>query len=131
MKITLHQDVKKFVLTSTLKKADIELVKKYAPDALKIKDKDGNDVFGMSYCADKHGVSKVGVTFGGVNKDGFAIVVGDLPANLPENQKPGEYVADIVGAAIQNINVLEEAIPAVVTDIKTQRAELIGSITEA
>lgn len=131
MKITLHQDVKKYVLTSTLKKDDLDLVKKYAPDALKIKDKDGNDVFGMSYCENRSSVSKIGVTFGGVNKDGCVIVVGDIPADLPAGTKPGEYVADVVGAALENINALEAKLPEVVTGIRAQRAELIGSITEA
>lgn len=131
MKITLHQDVKKYVLTSALKKEDLDLVKKYAPDALKIKDQDGNDIFGMSYCEDRSSVSKIGVTFGGVNKEGCVIVVGDLPATLPAGVKPGEYVADVVGAAIANITALEEKLPGVVKNIREQRAALIGTITEA
>ena len=131
MKITLHRDVEKYVLTSTLRKEDIETVKKYRPDALKIKDSEGNDVFGMSYVAGKPCVSKNGITFGSTNADGFVIVVGDIPANLPAGTSAGEYVADVVGAALTNINALEESIPAVVAEVKAERDELIGSITEA
>lgn len=132
MKITLHNDVAKYVLTSTLKKADIELVKKYRPGALKIKDSDGNEIFGMSYVAGKSCISKNGVTFGGVNADGFAIVTGDIPEKFPEGTpNAGEYVADLVGAAITYVNTLEADLPAVVTAIKNERAALIGGITNA
>ena len=132
MKITLHEDVLKYVLTSTLKKEDLDLVKKYRPDALKIKDSEGNDIFGMSYVAGKPCVSKNGATFGATNKDGFAIISGDIPEKLPaENANAGEYVADIVGAALTHINALEKSLPDVVTAIKQERATLIGSITRA
>ena len=131
MKITLHRDVLKYVLTSTLKKEDLELVKKYAPNALKIKDSDGNDIFGMSYVEGKPFVSKNGVTFGSANADGFLLVTGDIPAKLPEGNNAGEYVADIVGAALSSINELEKLLPGVVETIKKERAALIGSITNA
>ena len=132
MKITIYGDVKKYVLTSTLKKETLELVKKHRPDALKVKDSEGNDVFGMSYLADKSCVAKNGITFGGVNSAGFAIVTGDIPAKLPDGTtNAAEYVADVVGAALTHINSLEEAIPAVATAIKTERAALINGITNA
>ena len=132
MKITIHRDVAKYVLTSTIKKENLELVKKYRPDALKIKDSDGNDIFGMSYVAGKSCISKNGVTFGGVNTDGYAIVTGDIPEKLPEGTpNAGEYVADVVGAALAHVNELESSLPAVVTAIKEQRATLINGITNA
>lgn len=132
MKITLHRDVAKYVLTSTLKKEDLELVKKHRPDALKIKDSDGNDVFGMSYVAGKSCISKNGVTFGAVNAEGYVIVTGDIPEKLPEGTpNAGEYVADLVGAAMTHIKTLEEKLPTVATAIKTERAALIGGITNA
>lgn len=132
MKITLHRDVAKYVLTSTIKKEDLELVKKYRPDALKIKDSDGNDIFGMSFVAGKPCISKNGVTFGAVNADGFAIVTGDIPEKLPEGTpNAGEYVADVVGAALAHVNALEASLPEVVATIKTERAALIGGITNA
>ena len=132
MKITIHRDVAKYVLTSTIKKADLELVKKYRPDALKIKDKDGNDIFGMSFVAGKSCVAKNGITFGGVNADGFAIVTGDVPEKLPEGTpSAAEYVADVVGAALAHVNALEKQIPEIVTAIKEERAALIGGIANA
>lgn len=132
MTITIHRDVNKYVLTSTIKKADLELAKKYRPDALKVKDSDGNDIFGMSFVAGKPCISKNGVTFGAANADGFAIVTGDIPEKLPEGTpNAGEYVADIVGAALTHINALEAQLPDVVATIKNERAALIGSIANA
>lgn len=131
MKITLHSDVNKYVLTSTLKKEDIDLVKKYRPEALKIKDSEGNDVFAMSYSEGKSGVSKFGITFGGTGKTGYAIVVGNLPATLPAGVSAKDYVADEVGSALAYINKLEASLPEVVAAIKSERNTLVESITEA
>ena len=98
----------------------------------RIKDSDGNDIFGMSFVAGKPCISKNGVTFGAVNADGLAIVTGDIPEKLPEGTpNAGEYVADVVGAALAHVNALEASLPEVVATIKTERAALIGGITNA
>jgi hypothetical protein len=131
MNITLHRDVEKYVLTSSLKTEDIELVKKYRPDALKIKNADGDEVFGLTYNAGKSSVAKFGITFGATNADGFAIVTGDVPADVIKAGKEGEYVADVVGAALPHINEMEAHLPEVVATIKSERAALIGSIKNA
>ena len=131
MNITLHRDVEKFVLTSTLKTEDIELVKKYRPDALKIKNSDGDEVFGLAYVEGKPSVAQFGITFGATNADGFAIVTGDIPATELKNGKGGDYVADVVGAALPHINAMEAQLPEVVASIKSERAALIGSIKNA
>ncbi len=133
MNIKILKDVAKFVLTSTVKTADIELIKKHRPGELKIKDAEGNDVFGMSYVKDKHCISKNGVTFGGTSNEGeFAIVVGDLPATLPTGTATdADYVADLVGAALPYINALEAKLPEVAATIKAERAALIADIVTA
>lgn len=130
MQIKIYKDPKTFTLVSSIKKADLDLLKKYGPDALKIKDEDGNDLFGISYVEGKHNVSKNGVTFGAVSENGGLMVVGTLPT-LPQGQTASDYVADFVGAALANINKLEESVPAAVASIKEAREQLIGSITEA
>lgn len=128
MTITLNMDAKKYILASSLKKEDIELVKKYRPSALKIQDKDGNDVFAMSYCEGRPYIGKNGITFGSASHEGeYALVVGDLPAG----EKVEEQIADMVGAALTHINALEKSIPDAVDAIKTERAALIGSIKKA
>ena len=132
MKIKIFKDLTKFTLTSALTKSDIEMVKKYRPEALKIKDADKNDLFAVSYCEGHPCISPTGVTFGSKSTDGdFAMIVGDLPEKIPSDQSAGDYIADKVGAALAYINAMESTIPSIVTDIKSERAALIGSIVEA
>ena len=83
MKITINGDA--YVLASEIKAEDIELLKKYDPDALKIKDKDGNDKFSVTYAEGKSGIQKFTdsacATFGGKTRDdagNAALLVSDF-----------------------------------------------------
>lgn len=130
MQIKIFANLKQYTLTSSLTKADIELVKKYRPTALKIKDNDCNDIFAMSYVEGKSCVAANGVTFGAADvNNGRAMIIGTLPETLPADTTAGDYIADKIGSALPFINELEAVIPEVVDQIKTERAELIGSIT--
>lgn len=132
MQIKIYRDLRKYTLTSTLTKEDIETVKKYRPGALKKKDADGNDIFAVSYVEGKPCVSANGITFGAKSTEGgFAMIEGDLPATLPAGQTYGDYVADKVGAALSGINEFETSLPLVVAEINNERADLIGGIVEA
>ena len=129
MKIKVFEDLKQYTLISTLTLEDIQTLKKYQPDALKIKNADGDDVFGISYVEGKHSVSAIGITFGAASvKGNFAMVVGTIPAGT---EKVEEYIADQVGAALVHINTLEESIPEALKTIKAARAELISGIEKA
>ena len=131
MQIKIFKDLKQYTLTSSLTKADIATAKKYRPAALKVKDSEGNDVFAMSYVEGKPCVAANGVTFGSASADGgYAMIVGQLPDELPAGTTAGDYIADKVGAALGYINVLEASIPDVVAEITAERNALIGSITE-
>lgn len=130
MQINFFKDLKKFTLTSTVTKENIDLVKKHRPAALKIKDKDGNDIFGMSYVEGKSCVSANGITFGATSSEGgYAMIVGDIPADVAKD-KVGEYIADLVGAALAHINTLEQSVPAAAAEITAERSALIGTIAE-
>lgn len=131
MQIKIFKDLKKFTLTSTLTKEDIGLVKKYRPSALKKQDAEGNDIFAVSYVEGRPCISANGVTFGAASANGgYAMVSGDLPENIDAG-KYGEYIADLVGAALPFVNELEATIPEVVNTIKAERAALLGGIVEA
>ena len=131
MQIKIFKNLKQYTLTSTLKKEDIELVKKYRPGVLKKKDNDGNDIFAMSYIEGKPCVAANGITFGAADVDsGCAMIIGNLPETLPENTTAGDYIADKVGSALEFVNEFEATISEVAAAIKYERAELIGSITE-
>lgn len=126
MKITIHNDLKAYVLTSAVKREDLLLVQKYNPKALKVKDKDGNDLFAVGTTG--NGVSAHGISFGSANAEGYAIVTGEI-GKLEPGQTAGEWVADLVGGALEYINRLETTIPEAVAAITASRSELIGSIT--
>ena len=131
MRIQIHRDVKKYTLTSSLTKNDLDLVKKYRPAALKRQDEDGNDIFAMSFCEDRPCVAANGITFGSVSAEGgYAMIVGDLPEKLREGETYGEFIADKVGAALPFINEFELSIPGVATEIRAERAALIDGIVE-
>lgn len=131
MQIKIFKNLKQYTLTSAIKTSDLELVKKYRPGALKKKDADGNDVFGMSYVEGKPCVAANGITFGSTDVDtGCAMIVGTLPESLPANTTAGDYIADKVGAALAHVNELEAIIPEIASDIMAERTALIGSIAE-
>lgn len=131
MQIKIFKDVKKYALTSSLKKEDIELVKKYRPAALKEKDAEGNDVFAISYVEGKPSIAPIGMTFGSAsNEGGYAMIVGDLPT-VKAGEDYKNAIADIVGSALGHINTLEATIPTVVAEIKSARTALLSSIEEA
>lgn len=131
MTIKIFKDLKQFTLTSTLTKEDFNLVQKYRPDALKIKNEDGDDVFALSYSEGRSCVSPFGVTFGATSADDKKLmIVGCLPA-VNGDESYGDKIADIVGAALPHVETLEKALPDVVAQIKAQRKALIDSITTA
>lgn len=131
MQIKLFRNLKKYTLTSSVKTADIALLKKYNPEALVIKDKEGNVKFAIGYNEGKSSVAPFGITFGSTDvATGAAMVVGSLPETADTAEKCGDYVADAVGKALAYVNTLEETIPAAVADVTAARSALIGSITE-
>lgn len=132
MQIKIFKDLKKYTLTSNITKEDIELVKKHRPLALKKQDKDGNDVFAISYNEGHPCVGEFGVTFGSVaSEGGNAMCVFDLPEKIPQGMTAADIAADKVGCALDNINEFEASIPAIAAEIAAARAELIGNIEEA
>lgn len=128
MKICTYRNVGKFALVSAIKAEDLEVVKKYRPDELKLKDKDGNDTFAVGYNPGHNSLCKNGVTFGGKTEDGFAMLTGDIPATV-KAEDVGEYIADYVGPAVTGLNTIEAKIPTVVSAIKAERGALIDSIS--
>lgn len=130
MKIKIFNDTKQYTLTSTLTVEDIQLVQKYRPAALKKKDADGNDIFGMSYVEGRPCVCAHGITFGAASHEGgYAMIVAALPETTP-GVDVKERIADIVGSALTYINELEASVPGVVAAIRSERAAIINSVTE-
>lgn len=131
MKITINADA--YAITSDLKVADIELLKKYDPDALKVKDEDGNEKFAVSYQEGKACIAPFGVTFGGVSRDGEgkATITGAIPSEAKTTDAAKNYIAEKIGGVIAYLRDLEESVPAAAEAVRANRQSIIDAIDVA
>lgn len=128
-KLTIAGDA--LVITSSLPLATIDKIKKYRKDALILKGgEDGKEpIFGICTTDEKHAnVNESGISFAKATADGKACVTVMLDYNGGDVTG---YVADKFGAIFNNLNKLEETLPAVVEEIERDRAAIIDSITVA
>lgn len=130
MKISLINGA--YALTSDIKAEDIEFLEKNNPEALKLTDKEGNEIFAVSYKEGKSSVSPFGVTFGSksLNDSGKAVVTGNIPQSVTAD-KAKEYVAEIVAPVVENLETLEKSISEAANKARAARAKLISNITVA
>jgi len=118
------------VLTSGVKLADWERVQKYAPDAMKIVDEEGDTVFKVMIAKGTGSANKYGVTFGAstyANKDGMATVTILLDEKCEDKQKA---IADSLGGALLDLNEIEANIPEILKDIAEKEAQVAKLIVE-
>lgn len=121
------------VITSSMKLADLATIKKYRPKALRLMGGEngkeelfvvdvgtsgngGLNNVGAAFCAATHDDAKKACIT--INLDG---VQGDVK----------EYVADKYGEALIHLNALEETLPAVLTAITAQKADIMANIAVA
>ena len=104
-------------------------MKQGTPDALKIKDADGNVTFAISYNEGCPSFGPKGIAFSGKSGEtGNATFTGMIPAGT-ENKK--EYVADLLCGIVANVEQLEKDVPAAAKKQAEAREKLLASITEA
>lgn len=130
MKLTITGDA--YALTSTIKVVDIDLLKKYNPDALTVKDKESKQpVFGVSYSEGRPNVASFGATFGGKTRDenGYATITGAIPAEFNSEDAAKNFVAEKFGSVVDYLEQLEKSIPDEAGKIKEERKQLLNSIT--
>lgn len=120
-----------YALTSAIKVGDIEMLKKRNPAALKIRDKDGNDLFAVSYAEGKDNVSAFGITFGAKARDNSdqAVLVGTIPTTAKTNEEAKAYVEEVLHAASVYLQQLEESIPVAARKIADEKTALMNSIS--
>ena len=125
MKIKISGDV--FVLTSTIKEEEMALLKKNKPDALKITDEDGNDVFCVGYNTGRPSISAFGITFGGTTRDEnrHLTLTCPIPAGTVSAK---EYVADIVNGVKANVEKIEKKVSTDYTKVSEARKKLLDEI---
>ena len=131
MKLTIAGDA--YALTSAIKVSDIDLLKKYNPDALNVKDKDGKVVFGVSYSEGKPNVASFGVTFGGKTRDenGYATITGTIPTGFASAEAAKDFVADTFGGVVAYLEQLEKSVPEAAKAVADKRKKLVDGITVA
>lgn len=121
------------VITSALKLEDIKMVQKYRPAALVLKGGEDNkeEIFriGASNCG-AGDINKFGATFANETRDENKYAVMTLVTNHTGDGIK-EYLADQFGGAMENLNKLEETLPAVVEEIKAARTAFMDGITIA
>ena len=116
------------VITSTLKREDINLVQKYRPTALVLMGGKENkeEVFRIANTSNPYGnISGKGAMFGAENANGEAIIT-ELFTAVSDDIK--SELADKYGTALVNLGKMEEILPTVVEEIKAERAALINAI---
>lgn len=128
MKLSIVADA--YALTSSIKVSDIILLKKYKPEALRIRDENDNVKFAISYEEGGGCVSSFGITFGGATRDenGYATITGAIPVVLKTTSEAKEYVAEIFGSVVANLKKLEESVGTEAQKIKDEKQALIDSI---
>lgn len=128
MKICITGDA--YTLTSDISVNDISLLKRYNPEALQIKDENGNVKFAVDYAEGKPQTAPFCIVFGGFTRDEEkkATATGALPAGMNTNEQAKEYVAEIFGKIIANLKAMEATIPIEAAKILGERKALIDSI---
>lgn len=126
MQIKLIPEAKCCVITTTIKKDDVVLLKEHKPEALKKYDENGDEIFAINYRDGASSWTKFGVTFGGANADGNltlnAIVDGEDEEELKDT-----VVKNLLGT-IEFIQEFEDSVTAEANAIKEKQQALRESI---
>lgn len=119
-----------FCVTSKIKKEDFDLVKKHNPDALKVFNEDGDEIFTVNYNESCPAIESFGITFGGVSTaedtKGYLTFTGVIPSSVADAK---EYVADKVGVLWDNYKLIEDNFAENVKAVKDARKTIKDSIT--
>ena len=110
------------VVISGVKLEDWKTVEKYAPEALKIVDEDGETVFRIMTSDGPGSINQYGVVFGeAVNEDGCATVTVIID---PEIENKREAVMDIAGSALSDLIDIEKEMPKLLEEIRNKKDEI-------
>ena len=120
------------VITSTKSLESIKTLEKYRPSALVLKEKDDDgivtEVFRVGTTGKSHGsIGECGASFGGSSYDEakLATITVALPTGLKD---PKEYVAEVYGNALNNLNKVEAQIDGALAEVQAERDAVMESI---
>lgn len=114
------------VITSAFTTAQLEKLKKYAPEALVLKDEDKKPVF-MVDVATKGSIGPMGVVFNATAYDGSekAVLSKEIPAGVTDIER---WVIDNIGNAIVKLNELEATLDGAIATVDANEAAILDSI---
>ena len=117
------------VITSALKREDIELLEKYRPDALILKGgEDGKKpIFRIATTTGAGDINKYGACFGGETHDEAKLATITMMSGVV-GEDIREAVAEKVGTAILNLNKLEATLPEVLDEISAEKSAIMDNI---
>ena len=120
------------VVKSTMKLEDIKTIEKYRPKELILKGgEDGKEpIFAIGTTSGTGNINSVGASFGSETRDDdklacITLIISGATGDVKD------WVADRLGAAIINLNKLEQKLPAVLAEIAAEKAEVVSNITVA
>lgn len=118
------------VITSTMRLDELRTIKKYRPEALCLKDEEGEPIFCIGVTTGAGAIGKYGAEFGAEGH-------GDEPKACITMVCPGisgdvkEAVSELIGPAILRLNEIEDTLPAVLEEIVAEKAAIEGTISVA
>lgn len=115
-----------FVVTSEITMADLELVKKHRPKALKIVDEETKEEL-FAVGIGSNSLSDYGISFGCVSNDELKLASVTMP--IPSDVEDVKvYVAEKAGVAVVNLNRIEAGIDEVLEEIQAEHKKVTDSI---
>ena len=115
-----------FVVTSTVSMADLELVRKHRPKALKIVDEETKEeLFAIGIGGNS--LNAVGISFGGVSNDEKKLATVTMPIP-PDVEDATAFVAEKAGTAIINLNRIEASVGSVLEEIRAEHRRVTDNI---
>lgn len=132
MRVKILQDANVFVLNTTIKTEDIQLLKSGNPNALKEFDDEGNEVFAINYEEGEGCITDFGITFGKTSADGTACVSARgylVDEDATEDiEALKEAVIEIFLPIQPHLEKLEASVPEAVTQLKATKTTLSNLI---
>lgn len=115
------------VFTSALKTEELEKVKKFTKNGLKLKDEKGNDIFTIGYTPGHSAISDYGINYGEKNAEGYAQATLVLDESIKAEERL-DAVLDTYAIAIGNLNTLETYIREAATEVNNTVENIKDSI---
>ena len=116
-----------YVVESKFTKGELEAVRKYRPNLLKLFDEEKRPVFAVGY-GDRAEIGALGVQFNEETRGEKAVACLTMP--LPKGTGSAQdLVVEAVGVAILKLNEVEENIAKALEEIKEEKEKVAEAVT--